>query len=135
MKDKKPDSVVFNEDLGKYDAALKPYGTNVGAPVIKMENLAPWKTKGVGMVNTAIDAEYEEIRQKYQSLQERFEYNNLIYAAKFNFQPLVGNTYHLYKNKKDEPFLSILTPEECDFNHMGSFRLGSDYVWEKLGSQ
>ncbi len=132
MDEKKPDNVVYNEEQNKYDAALKPYATNVGAPVIKMENLAPWKNKGVGMVNTAINAEYEEIRQKYQSLQERFEYNNLIYSAKFSFQPLVGNTYHLYKNKKNEPFLSILAPEECNFDHIGSFRLGSDYVWKKL---
>ena len=33
-EDKKPDNVVFNTETQKYDAALKPYATNVGAPVI-----------------------------------------------------------------------------------------------------
>ncbi|MEM1336259.1 MAG: DUF2452 domain-containing protein [Bacteroidota bacterium] len=132
MKDKKPDNVVFNEAEKKYDAALKPYATNVGAPVIERENLAPWKNKGVGMLNAAMAAEYEEIRRRYQQMQERFEYNSLVYASKFSFQPVVGHTYHLYKNKDGAAFLSILAPNECNFDHVGSFRLGSDYVWEKL---
>ncbi len=132
MKDKKPDNVVYNTAEDKYDASLKPYPTHVGAPVIIAENLVPWKHKGVGMVNAAMAAEYEEIRKQYQSLQERFEYNTLVYSARFSFQPMVGHTYHLYKNKDGAPFLSILVPEECNFDHIGSFRLGSDYVWEKL---
>lgn len=133
MEKKKPDNVVFNEAENRYDAALKPYATNVGAPVIRTENLAPWKNKGVGMLNAAMAAEYEEIRKQYQAMQERFEYNSLVYSAKFSFQPIVGQTYHLYTNKDDAPFLSILAPHECNFDHVGSFRLGSDYVWEKLG--
>lgn len=132
MENKKPDNVVFNEEEKRYDASLKPYATNVGAPAIKTENLVPWKNKGVGMVNVAMEAEYEEIKEKYRTLQERFEYNNLVYSSKFSFQPMVGHTYHLYKNKKGEPFLSILAPIECHFDHVGSFRLGSDYVWERL---
>ena len=31
---KKPDNVVFNAEDQKYYAALKPYGTNLGAPII-----------------------------------------------------------------------------------------------------
>ena len=133
MKEKKPDNVVFNTAENKYDAALKPYATNVGAPAISTENLAPWKNKGVGMLNASMAAEYEEIKQRYQELQERFEYNSLVYSAKFSFQPMVGHTYHLYKNQQGVAFLSILAPQECNFDHLGSFRLGSDYVWEKQG--
>ncbi|MET1258155.1 DUF2452 domain-containing protein [Flagellimonas sp. DF-77] len=132
MEKKKPDQVVYNEEKQRYDAFLKPYATDLGAPVIEKVNLAPWKNKGIGMVNAAMAAEYDEIKKQYQALQERFEYNELVYAAKFSFQPLVGHTYHLYKNTKAEAFLSILAPHECTFEHLGSFRLGSDYVWEKI---
>ena len=34
MSKKKPDQVVYNEEQQKYDAALTPYATNVGAPAI-----------------------------------------------------------------------------------------------------
>ena len=132
MEEKKPDNVVFNKEQNSYDAALKPYPTNLGAPVIEAENLAPWKNKGVNMVNNAMAAEFAEIKQQYERLQQRFEYNTLVYSAKFSFQPMVGHTYHLYKNKQGIPFLSILAPDESNFDFVGSFRLGSDYVWERL---
>ena len=64
-KDRKPDSVVYDIDNGTYDAHLKPYATNVGAPVIKLENIGPWKNKGIHAVNAKISAEFEEIRKKY----------------------------------------------------------------------
>ncbi len=31
--EKKPDNVVFDEETKTYNAALKPYATDVGAPV------------------------------------------------------------------------------------------------------
>ena len=45
-KDKKPDQVVFNEDTQKYDAALKPYATNVGAPQAPSEVAVKHTTSG-----------------------------------------------------------------------------------------
>ncbi|MBT8188670.1 MAG: DUF2452 domain-containing protein [Croceitalea sp.] len=131
-KNNHPDAVVFNEVEERYDAFLKPYATTVGAPVITPKNMSPWKNRGVKMVNEALQAEFDELKSKYNQLQDRFEMNNLVYAAHCNFQPIVGKVYHLYKDQKEALFLSILAPEECNFNHIGSFRLGSDYIWEKV---
>ncbi|MEL6974005.1 MAG: DUF2452 domain-containing protein [Bacteroidota bacterium] len=132
---KKPDNVVFDEKEQSYNAALKPYATNVGSPKIVPTNLSPWKNQNVRKVNHAFTAEFDEIRQQNQDMMERYEYNNLVYGAKFSFQPNVGEVYHLYKNKKNESFLSILSPSECNFEFLGSFRLGSDYQWEKMGRE
>jgi len=107
----------------------------VGSPKIVPTNLSPWKNQNVRKVNHAFTAEFDEIRQQYQNMMERYEYNNLVYGAKFSFQPNVGEVYHLYKNKKNESFLSILSPSECNFEFLGSFRLGSDYQWEKMGTE
>ena len=65
---------------------------------------------------------------------EKFQYNDLVYNAKFSFEPNIGETYYLYNNKKQESFLSIIAPEQCNFQHLGSFRLNSDKMWEKLES-
>jgi len=40
--------------------------------------------------------------------------------------------YYLYKNAEEDPFLSIIDPNSCDFVFLGSFRLTSDYLWEKV---
>ena len=57
-----------------------------------------------------------------------------LYNSKFNFEPNIGEVYHLYNNRKEEPFLSIIAPEQCSFHHLGSFRLNTDKMWEKLAA-
>ena len=37
-------------------------------------------------------------------------------------------------NQKKESFLSIISPDQCTFHHLGSFRLNTDKMWEKLDS-
>ena len=131
---KKPDLVVFNEQSQKYDAALKPYGTSASSPVITPLNTAGWKNDGIHRVNKQIKSKFEEVKKEYEALMEKFQYNDLVYNAKFSFEPNIGETYYLYNNKKQESFLSIIAPEQCNFQHLGSFRLNSDKMWEKLES-
>ena len=128
---KKPDLIVFNEESQKYDAALKPYGTSASSPVIKPLNTASWKNDGIQRVNKQFKSKFDEVKQQYEELMQKFQYNDLVYNAKFSFEPNIGETYHLYKNKKDESFLSIIAPEQCSFEFLGSFRLNSDKMWEK----
>ena len=129
---KKPDNVVFNTETQRYDAALKPYPTHVGAPVITTSDSTAWKNRSINKLNHAVQTRYEEIKAQYDQLIQEFEYNNLIYRAKFTFEPIIGDTYHLYKRNNEENFLSIISPDECNFNALGSFRLNSDQIWEKL---
>ncbi|MBQ4804431.1 DUF2452 domain-containing protein [Aquimarina sp. MMG015] len=132
MSDKKPDQVVYNEEEKRYDAALKPYATGVGAPVITIPDTVAWKNTNVHKVNKQVKAKYDELKAQYDVLMEQFEYNNLIYNAKFTFEPIVGEVYHLYRNIKEESFLSIIAPSECSFDHLGTFRLNADKMWEQL---
>jgi len=131
-KEKKPDLVVFNEDTQRYDAALKPYGTSASSPVIKPLNTATWRNDGVQRVNKQFQSKFEEVRNEYEQLMQKFQYNDLVYNAKFSFEPNIGEVYHLYNNSKAESFLSIITPNQCSFDYIGSFRLNSDKMWEKL---
>jgi len=131
-KNKKPDHVVYNEEDKNYDAALKPYATDLGAPVITTDDTAAWINTNIHKVNKQIKARYDELKEEYEALMNKFEYNNLVYSAKFNFEPIVGETYHLYKNKEERPFLSIISPLECGFEHLGSFRLNADKMWETI---
>ena len=128
---KKPDNVVFNTETQQYDAALKPYATNVGAPAISVTDNVSWKNKNISIANKTLKAKYLELKAEYDKMLEELDYNNLIYNAKFNFQPIVGETYHLYNDKNGNPFLSIIHPEECNFEFLDSFYLNSEQLWVK----
>ena len=133
-EEKKPDLVVFNEESQQYDAALKPYGTSASSPVITPLNTASWKNDGIQRVNKQFKSKFDEVKKEYEALIEQFQYNDLIYNAKFSFEPIFGEHYHLYHTKNKEPFLSIISPEQCSFEYIGSFRLNTDKMWEKIES-
>ena len=129
---KKPDNVVFNSETQKYDAFLKPYATSVGAPLITTTDTIAWKNRSINKLNHKVQTRYNEIKEQYAQLMQEFEYNNLIYSAKFSFEPVIGDTYHLYKRENGETFLSLIAPDQCNFNAVGSFRLNADQIWEKV---
>lgn len=129
---KKPDQVVFDEASGSYDAALKPYSTNVGAPAIKIDDITTWKNNNVHKVNHHFKTKFESLKKEYQAMVDTFEYNNLIYTAKFSFEPIIGQVYHLYRATNGDPFLSIISPAECSWDFLGSFTLTTDKLWERI---
>lgn len=129
---KRPDNVVFNEETQKYDAAIKPYGTNVGAPAIISTDTTAWKNRSISKVNHKIQAKYLELKAEYENMMLEYEYNKLIFDAKFSFEPVIGETYHLYLRENGEYFLSMIAPHECNFNTIGSFYLNVDQVWVKV---
>lgn len=129
---KRPDNVVFNEETQRYDAAIKPYGTNVGAPSIISTDTTAWKNRSINKVNHKIQAKYLELKAEYEKMMKEYEYNKLIFGAKFSFEPVIGETYHLYQRENGEYFLSMIAPHECNFNSIGSFYLNVDQVWVKI---
>jgi len=54
-----------------------------------------------------------ELKAEYEKMMQEFEYNKLIFDAKFSFEPIVGEVYHLYKKENGETFLSIIAPERA----------------------
>jgi hypothetical protein len=131
---KKPDNIVFNNQEQRYDASLKPYATNVGAPVITTVDTVSWKNVSIQKVNHHIEARYKELKSAYEKMIEDYELNTLIYSAKFNFEPMIGETYHLYRDLQGDYFLSIIGPKECNFDFVGSYYLDADRIWKDLSS-
>jgi len=131
-KEKKPDNIVFDEDTQKYHGKLSPFAVGVSAPKITPPDITSWKNTHIISANNQFKAQYEALQESYQALMNNFEYNNLVYSAKFNFKPIVGKEYHLYRAKDESTFLSMILPHECTFDHVGSFKLTADKTWEKL---
>ena len=131
-KEKKPDYVVFDEQTQSYNSKLLPYSSGVSAPKITPPDVTSWKNTNIVSANNQFKAKFEAIEEEYKQMMQEFEYNSLVYNAKFNFEPIVGKVYHLYKAKDESTFLSLILPNECNFNHLGTFKLSPDKTWEKL---
>ncbi len=128
MKKVIPDNVVFSDDKG-YNASLLSYPTNVGAPVIHIDNLVSWKSRGISNVNKQFENKFNELKLQYENLMKEFEYNELVYNANFSFEPVIGEIYHLYRADDGSNFLSLISPLEWNKEHLGTFQLNSDKKW------
>lgn len=121
---KKPDNVADNPNI-------LPYGSNVGAPAIKPDNIDGWKLTNVQKVNKQFETKYEELKKEYQKLMDEYNWNQLVYSSQFNFEPVIGEIYHLYTKINGDIFLSLIGPNEWRQKYLGSFRLDSNNKWEK----
>ena len=132
MENKKPDNIVYSDTEG-YNANILPYATNVGAPAIRIDDLVSWKSRGITSVNKELAGKFEELKLQYQNLVEEYEWNELVYTAKFAFEPVIGEIYHLYVGKDGSNFLSLIGPLEWNREHIGTFKMNSDKKWVHLG--
>lgn len=122
---KKPDSFAENK-------ALLPYGDNVGAPAIKVEDITAWKSINAVKVNHQLQTRFNELKEEYKKLVEEYKWNELVYNAKFNFEPVIGQKYHLYVGRDGNIFLSMINPNEWSYECVGSFILDSNNKWNKF---
>jgi hypothetical protein len=121
----KPDNVSDNP-------GILPYGSNVGAPAIKTENLHIWKETRVQKVNKQFENKFQELKKEYEKLIEEYKWNDLVYKSTFNFEPVIGNTYHLYYSDNGTMFLSLIEPNFWNKEFIGSFKYNHDNKWIKI---
>jgi hypothetical protein len=99
----------------------------------RIENKDNWAVPFVKEVEREFEERFEAIRITYEQLMDEVYWNNVVYSAKINFKPVIGKTYHLYKNYKDHFYLSLIAPWEWKMEHMGSFRFEHTGKWIKVG--
>ena len=132
MSKKYPDNVAWDEKEQRWVANILPYASNVGAPVIKPDNVDSWRQRGVSKVNHHLETRFLELKEEYLKLVDEFKWNDLIYNATFNFEPIVGETYYLYTGKDEVNFLSLISPNQWDKECLGSFQLTAEQKWIKI---
>ena len=130
---KKPDIVVWDEERGYYSKELT-YGSNVGAPAIKLEDVKGWKANQANEVNKQFKTKYEELKEEFQKLVDEVNWNELVYSSQYSFIPSIGEIYHLYVREDDSTFLSLISPEQWNKKYVGSFRLDSTQKWIKVST-
>ena len=79
-----------------------------------------------------INTKFNELKEEYFKLIEEYKWNELVYQSKFSYEPIIGETYHLYMGRDGNLFLSLITPNEWNKEHIGSFKLNSELKWIKV---
>ena len=130
-KRKYPDLVVYSEDKGFYSKELT-YGSNVGAPAIKLEDVTGWKKTQALVANKQFKSKYEELRQEFKRLVDEVSWNEFVYSSKYNFIPVMGETYYLYEKKDGGVFLSLIKPNEWPMKFIGATKLESTQKWIRI---
>ena len=122
-----PDNVADNP-------GLLPYASNVGAPAIKPDDVATWKSEKVVKTNHYFETRYNEIKEEYRKLIESYEWNKLVYESEFKWEPVKGETYYLYQRSEgnQDLFLSLIEPQYNEWIFIGAFKLDSNDKWEKV---
>lgn len=125
MTKKKPDNYSEN-------AAILPYGSNVSAPSIDLPDLQGFKSEKGNLAKQHLLQKLKEIEDQYENLLALTRDTQLVYNARYNFVPIVGKVYHLYKTEKDY-LLSMIDPNSWNrFEHVGSYMFESNAVWKKI---
>ena len=120
---KKPDLVADNP-------GLMPYPTNVGAPAFTVPAVLSKKRERGANARNQLTSKFEELKEEYFRLAQLTEDTEMVYNARFNYNPVVGRIYHLYEGE-DGLFLSMIEPERWNMSCFGSFKLTSEHTWER----
>lgn len=133
-KKKLPDNIVFNGDIEKYDAFLKPYATSVSSPKIDVSGLALFKQRAAIHSNHKFGKRAEEIKEQISDLLQEFEDNDLVWNSNMSFEAHIGTEIYLYENSKGETFASLISPNEWNnkFRYFGHFKLDTDFSWKRI---
>lgn len=109
-----------------------PYPTHVGAPVIKPQDLTAFKKQGLVNVDRVVKRRYEELVKEAETLQNSIQLQKEVYESRYNFEPKIGEIYHVYEDFGGGKSLSLIAPHEWNKKHLFSVILNSDMTWTKL---
>ncbi len=114
---------------GKTSQAFMPYPVSTLSPRIVPTDLSSFKSRGISEVERELHQKLTEIRETYLAAIDHFNWNKLIYEADINFEPIVGQTYHLYE-VRGRKLLSMIAPGQWSHRHLATVRLNVDRQWK-----
>ena len=110
-------------------ANFLPYPVAASGPAIIPNDLTSFRSSGVSRVEKQLQQQLLELREQYIAAIDRFNWNKLVYESEFRFEPVMGETYYLYRGR-DGHQLSMIGPGEWSRPFVGAFRLNVDRCWE-----
>lgn len=119
----------MSEPSPKPSPAFLPYPVSTLSPPIVPNDLTSFKSRGISQVERELRQKLEEIRETYLRTIDHFNWNKLVYEADIGFEPVVGETYHVYE-VSGRRLLSMIAPHQWSEKHLATVRLNVDRQWK-----
>ena len=109
-----------------------PYPVSTLSPKIVPQDLTSFKSRGIGKVEKDFQLRLMDLHESYLAILDDFHWNKLVYESRYQFEPVLGETYHLYEIR-DALHLSLIAPHEWrQHRWIGSFQLTVDAKWKPV---
>jgi predicted transcriptional regulator len=135
----------INTEIYHKQMSVVPYATAASGAVIKPTQEGVIRHKALSAMEEQTNMQFEQIRRQIellaiqaQAIQMRKELSMMIYNAKLNFVPVIGQTYYLYQRKDDTHLLSLISPKEYGGgagpykNFVAPVKLLADHTWMEV---
>lgn len=137
------ESTEVNSPYWQGRDALAPVPTHVASPVIRPVDKGKLKSVALETVAEQANLQIAMLRKQASLLMEQArEIENRVlvaqevYAADINFEPVIGQLYHLYAREDDSRFLSMISPEDWGtrsrFTFLATVKLLGDRSWDVI---
>jgi len=126
------------------EASFAPIALHVGSPVIRPIDKGKMKSRSLETAREQAEQQMSLLRkqadvlmQQAKKIEERLKLAEEVYGSDMGFEPVVGQTYHLYIRKNGQRALSMIGPSEwggrSPFEAFAtSVRLLGDKTWEAV---
>lgn len=134
-----------NTEIYHKQLSVLPYSASVSGAVIKPTEEGVIRHKALTAMEEQTNMQLEQIRKQIellalqaQEIQKRKELSMIIYGAKLNFAPVIGQVYYLYEKNDDSYLLSLVSPKEWGGGagpfkrFVASVKLLADHTWMEL---
>jgi hypothetical protein len=109
-----------------------PYPVATLSASILPADLSSFRTRGAAGAERQFRQRMAELVAQYVSVIDQFNWNKLVYESRFSFEPLIGETYHLYE-LADGFTLSMIEPERWPGKKwIASLTLSAGGHWEPV---
>lgn len=138
---------IETQEEHKYYAgnqAFAPVPLHVGSAIIRPVDKGKLKSTALETVEkqanqqiSMLRKQAELIMQQVKDIETRVRIAEEIYAADINFEPVIGNVYHLYEKNGGQRVLSLISPDDWGKKmpfeaFVASVKLLGDRTWEVL---
>lgn len=137
--------VFSNTEVYHKQLSVLPYSASVSGAVIKPTEEGMIRHKALTAMEEQTNMQLMQIRQQIELLalqakeiHKRKELSMLVYGAKLNFSPVIGQTYYLFEAKDGSYLLSMVSPKEWGSAtgpykaFVGAVQLLADHTWKEI---
>jgi predicted transcriptional regulator len=134
-----------NVEIYHKQMSVLPYSASVAGALIKPTEEGVIRHKALTAMEEQTNMQLGQIRKQIellalqaQEIQKRKELSLLIYSAKLNFSPVIGQTYFMYEKADDSHLLSLVSPHEWGGGagpykrFVAAVKLLADHTWMEV---